>query len=164
MLPWIRNYVTNNLQNTPEILSYLLRDLNAESKMWDFRPQADRFTLREMVSHLADLEEVIAMRLQRMRDESEPFLPSWDEGQAAIEGNYAARDPIQQLQLFKERRTQTVAILQSCSDTDWERIGIREGLGRLPISEQATFVLAHDSYHIRQTTEWLDAARAANVL
>ena len=164
MLLWIRNYLTGNLQNTPETLGFLLRDFKVDSAAWDFRPHADRFTLREMVSHLADLEEILIGRLERMLTEDEPFLPNWDEGQAATEGNYAARDPLQQLQLFAERRAQTAEILKACSESDWQRVGNREGMGRLTISDQASFVFAHDSYHIRQATQWLEAARAAHLL
>ena len=54
MLPErIHLYLLLDLESAPEALARLLADVT-DPAAWDRRPDPDRFTLREMVAHLAD--------------------------------------------------------------------------------------------------------------
>lgn len=137
------------------MLSALVAGTSAESPVWDARPDPDRFTLRETLAHLADWEPVAHARIVRTATETAPFLPNWDENQAAITGGYAQISPQESLQWFTERRNATVAYLATLADTDWNRVARREGVGELSIERQAFLMLTHDGYHLRQAVEWL---------
>src|SRR5437764_548687 len=120
LLPVTRRYLTTALAGTPDVLEALLKNQASDDPVWDFRPDPDRFTLREMVAHLADWEPIFMERFQRTRSETEPRLPDYDEGKIAIERDYAHSDPIANLARFRAGRASLVTFLQSLDDADWE--------------------------------------------
>lgn len=146
-------YLLSALGGNPGVLTALTAGIPAESPVWDSRPDPDRFSLREVLTHLADWEPVAHARIVRTVTETAPLLPNWDEEQAAIIGDYAHTNPHESLLWFTERRAATVAYLTSLSETDWNRVAVREGVGELTTERQAFLILAHDGYHLRQTTE-----------
>src|SRR5689334_12368800 len=99
-----RRYVLAGLSSTPEVLATILKGLDSSDSAWDFRPDPERFTLREMVAHLADWDPIFLHRLERIRDEDNPNLPDLDEGQIAIESDYAHQDPVENLNRFRQGR------------------------------------------------------------
>jgi len=152
----VRRYLLAGLEATPIALDRLLKD--APEAAWDLRPDPERFTLREVMAHLADWEPVWRERLERIRSEDLPELPGYDEGQWAIDHDYAHADPRTQQALFRDRRAQLLEMLRALSPDDWQRAGQHSQWGRLTMCDLATLILGHDGYHLRQTAEWLEAA------
>jgi hypothetical protein len=152
--PVARQYLLYALQGTPDVLEALLQNV----QNWDFTPDPERFTLREIVAHLADWEPVCIERFTRIRDEDEPHLPSWDENAKAIEHDYAHSDPHEQLILFRERRATTLDLLRAMPEDAWTRIGHREVVGAISIESQVTVMLGHDGYHTQQIAQWRQAS------
>lgn len=139
------------------MLSALVANVPADSPIWDSRPDPDRFTLREMIAHLADWEPVCRERIFRTRVEENPHLPNWDEDQAALIGDYAHTNPYESLLWFNERRAATVALLTGLEGAEWTRTAERENVGTLSIEAQAFLILAHDGFHLRQAVELMAA-------
>ena len=52
-----RHYLLLDLESAPDVLARLLADMS-DPAVYDRTPDPDRFTLREMVAHLADWEAV----------------------------------------------------------------------------------------------------------
>ena len=151
--PYTIRYLLSSLEGTPSVLSALVADVPADSAVWDARPDPERFTLREMIAHLADWEPVCRERILRTRVEDKPLLPNWDEEQAALIGDYAHTNPYESLLWFTERRAATVALLSALETEEWTRTAERENVGTLSIEKQAFLILAHDGFHFRQTVE-----------
>ena len=156
--PYIKSYLVSALGGTPVVLSELVADLPADSPLWDKRPDPKRFTIRELIAHLTDWEPVCRERIVRTREEEVPFLPNWDEDQAAIDGAYEKTDPKEELERFAQRRTATAEVVASLLDEEWTRTAKRENVGELSIERQVMLILAHDGYHLRQTVEYLQKA------
>jgi len=157
--PAPRKYMLTGLAGTPDVLDGFLKAIPSSDPIWDHRPDPQRFTLREIVAHLADWNPIFLERLTRTRDENEPVLEDIDEGQIAIEHDYAHTDPQESLARFRETRTALVAFLNALPEPAWERVGIRPPLGPLPIYAQAVLILGHDGYHTQQVAQWLVSAR-----
>ena len=158
MLPAIsRRYLLNALEGTPDVVERLLKNLALANPIWDFRPDAARFTAREIVAHLADWEVVVGERARRTLIENEPLLPSWDETQAAVEGDYARADPNESLRRFRNGRAATLSILNQIAEDDWQRVAFREGIGEMSLEGQVVLAAGHDGYHTRQIAQWLEA-------
>ena len=155
--PYILRYLLSSLEGSPTVLSALVANVPADSPVWDARPDPERFTLREMIAHLADWEPVCRERIFRTRVEEKPLLPNWDEDQAALIGDYAHTNPYESLLWFTERRAATVALLTSLDGDEWTRTAERENVGPLSIEQQAFLILAHDGFHLRQAVELMGA-------
>lgn len=150
-------YVLLAMEGTPAVLDSLLREVAHNDPLWDFRPDPERFTLREAAAHLADWEPIFLERVLRIRDEEKPFLPDIDEGQLAITNDYAHSDAHASLRRFREGRAKLSAALRALPAEAWTRMGHRDKIGDLTLEDMAVFVVAHDGYHTRQVAEWLAA-------
>jgi len=162
MPPAVRKYLISALAGLPDVAERLLKDLSSDDSRWDFRPDPTRFTLREVVAHLADWEPINLERVQRMLTEENPTLPDIDEGKLAIENDYAHSDPHGSLEWIRGGRLKFVQELQTIDPVNWSRTGIRESVGPLTVETFATLVAAHDGYHTRQIAQWLTQAESGH--
>ena len=62
-----RFYLMKGLESAPVVIKRMLR--TADSVDWDRRPDPERFSLREVLSHLADWEPIWLERIRRMAEE-----------------------------------------------------------------------------------------------
>lgn len=150
--PYVRNYLFTALDSGPVLVAALLSGLT--EKEADRRPDPNRFTIREILAHLADWDPVFFGRMQRTCAEDHPTLPGYDEGQWAIDHKYTQSDWREQLALFTARRQELTAFLRSRAAEDWARTADRPEIGILTLEAQAVLIPLHDSYHLRQIAEW----------
>lgn len=157
--PYAISYLFTALKAAPELFENLLQGLTSEEA--DYRHDPRRFTIREIMAHLADWDEIFLERLKRVRDEDNPTIEGLDEGELAQLHNYAISDPHQQLTLFRQRRARLVGYLRELETRDWSRGCLRPEIGSTNMEEMALIIPLHDTYHLLQVTEWLTAARKA---
>ncbi len=153
-----RNYVVSSLSGAPDVYEHLLRDLAPDDARWDFSPDAERFTLRGIVAHLADYTEVCVLRFRRTLEENEPHFPNWNPSQIALDNDYAHSDARESLRRLRESRAQMSEIVRDLPQEGWARGASREGVGALTLEDQAVMVVAHDGYHLQQIVQWLEQA------
>lgn len=144
------DYILNGLEAAPVVQARIL----SGSVDWDKRPDPSRFTLREMIAHLADWDEIWAMRVDRFLNEDHPMLESIDEGVIAEERGYASQDPLANLELYRSRRAALVAKLRALPLESWSRTGHREFVGDMNLFEMAALITGHDGYHLKQAIEF----------
>jgi hypothetical protein len=153
MLPKkVETYVVMALEGAPDVFDVLTQGLTAEEA--DRRPDVDRFTIREALAHLAEWEDVFRQRMVQTRKEDSPALQGYDEGQWAMDHDYAHSDWRAQLGLFRTRRGELVALLRTLTPSQWERTGIHSEIGPVTLEQQAVMILAHDGYHETQIAQW----------
>lgn len=153
MLPeTIRNYVLHGLRATPDVIERLLKDATAAD--YDRRPDPERFTIREVVAHLADWDPIWTERVELIARQDRPQLPDYDEGQLAIERDYAHADVAQQLARFRAGRERLMAALRDLPPEAWDRPGLR-AWGEVTVATLMEMVLGHDGYHMKQICDWL---------
>lgn len=122
----------------------------------DRRPDPERFTIREVLAHLADFEGVWLERMERMASEGNPDLPGVDESELAVANDYAASVPDAERRRFREGRGRLVEFLEALPAAQWDRTGRRNG-SVITIGSLAAMVLGHDGYHLREIVEWTNA-------
>lgn len=153
---YVKKYFLTALNASPEVLEAFLKAVPADDPRWDARPDPDRFTLREVVAHLADWDPIFLSRMERTAQEELPFIPDMDEGQVALDHDYAHLDPHAALARFRTGRAGLVVFLSGLADNDWNRVGMKEIHGPVTLERQAVMVLAHDGYHMEQVVQWLE--------
>lgn len=147
-----RGYLCTGLEATPIVIRRLLQPEPAAAL--DRRPDPDRFTIREVVAHLADWDAIFVERVRRILAEDSPNLPGYDEWQMGIEHDYASSNVRERLKVFGGRRAEMVLLLRELDDAAWGRRGVHAQAGELTVADIAAFVLGHDGYHLRQIVEW----------
>jgi len=155
MLPEkVYRYLLIDLESAPDVLGKILETVTNPS-VYDRRPDPERFTLREVLAHLADWDAVFLGRLKQTRDDENPTLVGIDEGQVALDNDYAHADPAASLERYKASRAELAAFLKALSPAQWERSGSHTELGPITISDHAVLIAVHDGYHRQQVVEWL---------
>ena len=157
MTSFARSYIWRGLESNARVIQYLLRDVAGDSTQWDARPDAERFSLREVLAHLNDYDSVSRDRFERMIRDDKPELENWDESEAAK--HYDARDPLHQIENLLVSRQELATWLEGLSDGEWMRTGTRPKVGDFTVEDGAALMVAHDAYHIAQITQWLDATK-----
>jgi hypothetical protein len=145
-----RHYTLHGLSATPLVLETLLHGITDAQA--DRRPDAERFTIREAVAHLADWEPIERIRL--IAETNDPFLPGYDEGQWAIDHDYAHSVLAEQIARFRAGRESLTAYLRGLPPEAWERTGRHEEWNVMTITNLVALILGHDGYHTRQIIEW----------
>jgi uncharacterized damage-inducible protein DinB len=141
------------LRHTPTILERILDDVPADR--FGERVSDDRFTLLEMVCHLADFEDVYLERMRAALKTDGVEVPDIDEGERAVEKKYDCRDLQKELTVFANRRRDTVTFLEELSDEQLGHAFTKEGMGRVTIKEYLAILSGHDLYHLEQATWYL---------
>lgn len=150
--PYTRSYLFAALEAAPNLFDRAIEGLTDDEA--DARPAPERFTIREIMAHLAEWEPIYLTRMRRICEEDSPVLEGYDEGQLAIDNEYHRTDPQEQARLFRERRARMAAYLRERGDAEWQRQGDRPEIGRVTLEALALLVPLHDTYHLHQIQEW----------
>lgn len=87
----------------------------------DFKPGADKWSVRQIVCHLADSEQVGAMRLRQTIAEDNPTVAWYDEGAWAEKLDYARRKLSQAVETFRRTRAENYELLKELPEQAWSR-------------------------------------------
>jgi hypothetical protein len=116
-----------------------------------WRNSDDEFSALENVCHLRDIEaEGYAIRIDRILDETNPFLADIDGGRLAIERSYKDQDPNLALRDFIGARTKNLEKLRGVDTEDFEREGTLQGVGLVTLKRLLEMMCEHDEGHIEE--------------
>jgi len=145
------------LEKTPRLLETMLGDLPGELLHW--KPAPERWSISEVLAHLAALEQVYAERVLRMVAEDSPALARYDLEGAVARGEYSRGSAGVNLALFTRTRRSTLACLVGLPASAGARTGVHSELGNITLTELLNEWANHDLGHLRQIAE-LYRARA----
>jgi hypothetical protein len=94
-----------------------------------WKPAPDRWSISEVLAHLAALEQVYAERMLRMIAEDSPALTKYDLAGAAARGEYSRGSAGENLALFTRTRRSTLALLTGLPASAGARTGVHSELG-----------------------------------
>ena len=121
---------------------------------------SDTFSPVEQCWHLADLEaEGYGARLRRLRDEDEPALPDFDGAAVARERRYRTRSLAAGVDAFRRARAANLAFIRGLKESEWQRAGTQEGVGRVALCDLPAMMAEHDAGHRAEIEDWLRAAQ-----
>jgi uncharacterized damage-inducible protein DinB len=113
-----------------------------------FRYAPGKWSLREVVGHVADAERVFAYRvLHFVRCDPAP-LPSMEQEGWAAASNAGERPLAALLAEWTAVRAATLALLRGLDDAAWSRRGIASG-HQVTVAALAHIILGHELYHRR---------------
>ena len=135
-------------QQAPKKLATLLR--GQDRKRLAKRPAPGKWSVAEIVAHLADAEVAIGWRMRQILASPGIAVQAFDQDAWAGTFNYAKRDPRQSLAAYSAAREANIALLKSVGREKWEHYGMHAERGKETIAHMIKLTAGHDLNHIKQ--------------
>ncbi len=132
----------------PELLAVVLTGVFGEEE--DFAPAPGKWSVRQIVAHIADMELVAAHRFRQVIAEDNPTLMAMDQNAWASNLDYARRKPKQSLETFRRLRAENYELLKGAPGTAFERTGKHTERGTLTLLSLVEDYAEHAESHARQ--------------
>ena len=118
------------------------------------RPAPDKWSVREVLAHLADVEEAgMRARVAAIIEQERPTLPYFDQEARAIQCEYNKADPRRSLASLERQRRANLKWLQKLRPAQLKRRGVHEQVGEISAEEMITEWAFHDLGHLKQILE-----------
>src|SRR5690242_6759583 len=118
-------------RETPRILAELIA--GTSEQQLKTRPRKDKWSVAEILAHLAEDEIATSWRYRQMIEHSGIALAGFDQDLWAKIGNYQSRSPLESLDLFRLLRADNLRLLQQLAPEQWECYGIHAERGETTI-------------------------------
>jgi len=122
------------------------------------RPSPDKWSVTEILAHLADTEIVQGFRIRMILGASGTPIQGFDQDEWAKYSNYAEHDPELSLEAYRATRERTVRLLKSLPPEAWERYGMHSERGKETVRRVAEMMAGHDLNHLKAIREILEGS------
>lgn len=162
-----RAWLLKALRETAHAMESLIWELDEDGMAR--RPEPDEWCCTELISHMCEMERRYTGWLERIVRIDAPTIEPFDGDSIAASapsGAAAPPRPLATLDLMDDfgiRRQQTVRLLWSLDDPDWDRRGRHPYLGDMTITRIAREMNEHDLAHLWQLRRLCDRFEAASV-
>jgi uncharacterized damage-inducible protein DinB len=136
------------LHDTPAALTRSIEGLEATQVS---RPEApDKWSITQVLQHLADSELVWGYRLRMVLAHDRPAITGYDQDLWATRLHYADADSQQAIHDFSVLRQANLRLLARASDSDLTRVGVHAERGEESVAHLIRLYAGHDILHLRQ--------------
>lgn len=140
-------------RHTPGLLAELMSGAtDAELRE---RPQPDKWSVVEIIAHLAEDELVTSWRYRQMLENDGVPMAGFDQDLWARAGHYGSWAPQDALAMFRLLREANLRLLDGLPPEDWQRHGIHAERGKITIQDLARHMAGHDRNHLAQVSKIL---------
>lgn len=131
---------------------------NIPFELWDFKPAPEKWSVREILIHLADSEVNAFVRARKMLAEPGSELMVYDQDKWAQQLNYAGQDIDMSMILFKTVREANYRMLITLTDDEWSRSAFHPERGKMSLEDWLLTYTAHVDKHIGQMFRTVETA------
>ena len=132
----------------PDTLASLVDGLTREEL--GYRPAPLKWSIREIVAHLADDELVGGYRIRLILSEPGTAIQAFDQDVWARTGRYSTADVSESLALYRTLRRANLKLLRSLSAEEWEMSGVHAERGVESVRDIVMYFAGHDLNHFSQ--------------
>lgn len=130
----------------PELLRNAVLRVSADQ--WQKHPIPGKWSIQQVVCHLADFEPIFADRMKRVLVEDNPTLFGGDPDIFAAGLQYESRSIQDELQLIALVRSQMARILRQTEIEDFQRTGVHTEAGPLTLETLLEKSTRHIQHHL----------------
>ena len=142
---------------TPKKLEGLIKGVPA-SKLRK-RPAPEKWSVAEILAHLADCEIVTGWRLRQILGAPGTPIQAFDQDSWAAAGHYEKRDPRKSAEQFRVAREANLALLKSLSPEQWKHHGMHAERGVETIERIVRMMAGHDLNHSKHVEQIVAAKK-----
>lgn len=135
-------------RETPEVIALLIKGVPDDQLKQ--RPAPQKWSIVEIVAHLAEDELVTSWRYRQMVETPGCTLAGFDQNVWQQLGKYGSWSMGEALEMFRLLRNANLRLLQSLSPEQWQAYGIHAERGRITVHELASHMAGHDLNHVEQ--------------
>ena len=145
------------LQETSSTLAGLVKQSTA-GKLTQ-RPALDKWSIAEILAHLAESEIVFGYRLRLVLGASGTQIQAFDQNVWHDNASYINNDAQGALKLFESIRASNIALLKSLSKAQWDNYGMHQERGKETVARIVEMFAGHDINHTIQVERILNGTR-----
>lgn len=146
-------------RTTPQKLKKSIQGLTPKELKW--RPEPAKWSIAEIVAHLADTEIVASWRMRSVIGENGITIQPFDQDAWASAFEYRDRDTKRSLETFRVLRENNLAMLKEISKETWENYGMHLERGKESIAHLARMFAGHDTNHVLQVERIVKQLKSA---
>ena len=144
-------------------LKKAIQGLTTKELKW--RPDAGKWSIAEIVAHLADAEIVASWRMRSVIGENGITIQPYDQDAWASVFEYRERDANRSVETFRVLRENNLAMLKEIPRETWDNYGNHLERGKESIAHLVRMFAGHDTNHVLQIegiVKQLKSARPKN--
>jgi hypothetical protein len=140
-----------------ELFASRVEDLLTEPDIdWRWRPDADSWSLGEVMCHLRDVERDVHLeRYHTVISEDKPFISGVDSDNWAAVRKYRSQNGREAARSFLLLRKRSIDLLRELDYQQWERTANHAFFGTTTLHELINLAVQHDDAHWHQIKELL---------
>jgi hypothetical protein len=124
------------------------------------RPTPDKWSVSEILAHLADSEIVLGFRMRFILGAPGTPITAVDQDAWVTSGHYEKRDPRKSVEQFRAFREANLALLKTLTPQQWKHYGMHSERGQETIERMVLLYAGHDLNHLQQIERILSAKAA----
>jgi hypothetical protein len=132
-------------------------------KQLKWRPEPTKWSIAEILAHLADAEVVASWRMRSVIGENGITIQPFDQDAWASVFEYRDRDAKRSLEVFRVLRENNLAMLKEISRETWDHYGMHLERGKETIAHLARMFAGHDTNHVLQVERIAKQLKSAKV-
>lgn len=149
ILGYVEGQDAINVQRaTAAKLKKSIQDLTPKQLKW--RPQPAKWSIAEIIAHLADAEIVASWRMRSVIGENGTTIQPFDQDAWASAFQYRDRDARKSLELFRVMRENNLAMLKEIPRETWDNYGMHLERGKESVAHLTRMFAGHDTNHLLQ--------------
>jgi uncharacterized damage-inducible protein DinB len=117
------------------------------------RPVPGKWSVLEVICHLADTDANIAYRIKRVLSDDRPEFDRLKPDRLLASLAYHSRDAEEEISLIDFTRRQVARILRSAPPEAWEREGVVKELGARTVPQMLNGAIEHLRHHLALIVE-----------
>jgi hypothetical protein len=150
----VRRQQLESFGRAPALLSAALRQF--PKKMWLHKPSPDRWSIHEIILHLADSEASAYIRCRRFIAEPESPILNFDPARWAGTLGYFHQSTREALEIIRRLRKATHQLLVALPESVWDQTVSHPTDGRVSLADWIEIQERHIPHHIDQMKQNYD--------
>ncbi len=122
-------------------------------EMWQYRPAPDRWTIHEIIIHIADSEANSYARCRRFIAEPGSTVMAYDEMAWVQRLNYHAQSPEAAIELFRQLRHSSYELIKTLPEAIWANTIVHPENGVMTMDDWLDVYARYIPDHIAQIQE-----------
>jgi hypothetical protein len=135
-------------RTTAAKLKKTIQGLTPKQLKW--RPEPAKWSIAEILAHLADAEVVASWRMRSVIGENGITIQPFDQDAWASVFEYRERDAKRSLEVFRVLRENNLTMLKDISRETWDNYGMHLERGKESVAHLARMFAGHDTNHLLQ--------------